>query len=506
MLKRRASGLLLHISSLPSPFGIGDTGPTAYRFADFLAGAHQRYWQILPLNPTSTGHDNSPYKSTSAFALNPLFISPELLVSGGLCEERDLDGAPSFPEGTVDYPAVERFKEALFDTAVTRFRAGRGDHDAYAAFCRKNEWWLSGFALFTSLHRRYQDRPWNQWPDDMRLREPDAILSAQEDLAQACEREQILQFLVQVQWDALHAYCMQRGIRIIGDMPIYVDYDSADVWMNPGLFRLDGDKNPVAVAGVPPDYFSRTGQLWNNPLYDWEAHRADNFSWWLMRLERSLALTDLVRIDHFRGLVAYWEVPAGAKDASNGRWVRAPATEFLSSVKARFPAMPVIAEDLGIITPDVRGIMKQFCLPGMRVLLFTFTEDPANNPNAPHAIPEDVVLYTGTHDNAPSRGWYETGATEAERQRVREYLGDDASGESLPSLLIRLAMISPATTTIIPVQDLLGLGIGARMNTPGTPEGNWRWRLSGTGMGDAIRDRLATMTHVYGRENGACGF
>jgi 4-alpha-glucanotransferase len=499
VLSGRGSGLLLHITSLPSRFGIGDIGPSAYRFVDFLADNLQKYWQILPLNPTSSIHDNSPYNSISAFAWSPLLISPDLLVKEGLLTNQDLEPLPVFTPGFVDYSVVEMYKGELFSRAYRRFLEGNGDHAGYTTFCNDNAWWLSGFALFVALHKKFEEQPWNLWPTEIRNCEPDALEQVRDELAPHIDREQFLQFVFHTQWQALHQYCMKRGVRIIGDMPIFVDYDSADVWMNPELFRLDGSKKPVVVAGVPPDYFSKTGQLWGNPLYDWDAHRRTGFAWWLRRLERTLVYTDLVRIDHFRGLVAYWEVPAEAETAIAGRWVPAPGKEFLDAVKARFPSMPIIAEDLGIITPDVRDLMKQFDLSGMRVLLFTFTDDLQENPNAPHNIPSHVILYTGTHDNAPVRGWYEEEATEEGRKRVADYLGPEVSARDLPDRLIRLAMISGAETTIFPVQDLLGLGMDARLNTPGTRHGNWRWRLSDNLITPDVADRLRLMTRVYRR-------
>ena len=495
----RASGLLLPISSLPSPYGIGDLGEAAYRFADFLAGSRQRYWQILPLNPTSTAHDNSPYMSTSAFATNPLFLSPDLMVRDGLLEKSDLSGIPRYSVSGVDYAAVEQVRERLFDRAYTTFTEEEKLPAAFDAFCFGNAAWLDDYALFTALHRKFSGRPWYEWPEEFRTRSPDALRDTREELARDTGRERFLQYLFDLQWQELRRYCAGKAVRIIGDMPIYVDYDSADVWAHPDLFRLDSSGKPCAVAGVPPDYFSRTGQLWKNPLYEWERHRATGFSWWLERLGRALSMTELVRIDHFRGLQAYWEVPAGAETAEGGRWVPAPGREFLSAVRARFPAMPVIAEDLGIITRDVRELMREYNLPGMRVLLFAFTSEPAENPNAPHNIPRDVLLYTGTHDNAPVQGWFSREATDADRLRVDEYLGRMADPDSLAETLVRLAMISPAEVTIFPVQDILGLGYEARMNTPGTPAGNWRWRLSDDMLTEEVGRRLGTMTRVTGR-------
>jgi 4-alpha-glucanotransferase len=495
----RASGLLLHITSLPSRFGIGDLGPAAYRFVDFLAESHQKYWQILPLNPTSSAHGSSPYKSTSANAANILLISPDLLVSSGLLDESDLSDTPRFPEKSVDFPSVERYKNALLTLAFENFQGGRGDHRGYVSFCDDNRGWLEDFSLFTAIHRKFGGAPWSAWPEDIRRRKPESIAALQQEMVNEIGQEQFLQYIFHIQWLALHEYCTKQGIQIIGDMPIYVDYDSADVWTWPQLFRLDADLTPLVVAGVPPDYFSRTGQLWRNPLYNWEVHRHTGFAWWLSRLERALSYTDLVRIDHFRGLVAYWEVPAGAVNAIGGRWVPAPGEELMGVVRARFPHLPVIAEDLGTITLDVRELMHRFNLAGMRVLLFTFTGDLSQNPNAPHNIPEHVLLYTGTHDNAPVRGWYEQESSEADRQRVVQYLGPLISAATLPDALIRLAMISAAETTIIPMQDLLGLGSDARMNTPGSESGNWQWRLQDGQITPEVVERLRTMTRVYNR-------
>jgi 4-alpha-glucanotransferase len=498
-MSRRGSGVLLHISSLPSSQGIGDLGPAAYRFVDFLSAARQQYWQILPLNPTSPDHDHSPYKSTSAFAANTLLISPELLVTSGLLREENISSPPRSSPDTVDFSAVAGYKETLFSAACAKFLSSSVVPPGFTAFCRDNAGWLDDFSLFAALKRKHGYLTWNHWPDGLKLREQDALEAAREDLHEAIGREQVLQYLFATQWQSLRGYCAQKGIRILGDMPIYVDYDSADVWTNPALFLLDRDREPVVVAGVPPDYFSRTGQLWKNPLYNWEEHRKTGFAWWLGRLDHALSMVDEVRIDHFRGLVAYWEVPAGAPDATGGKWVPAPAEEFLAEVKKRHPTLPVIAEDLGIITPDVRDIMQRYDLAGMRVLIFAFTDDPRKNPNAPHNIPEHVVLYTGTHDNPPVRGWYGAEATAADRERVARYLGSRVTGEDLPEVLVRLAMISVAETVIIPVQDLLGLGSDARMNTPGTETGNWRWRVREDGITPEITENLRLMTTQYDR-------
>jgi 4-alpha-glucanotransferase len=476
---------------------------------DFLSDAHQRYWQILPINPTSREYDNSPYHSISAFAFNTNLISPECLVTDGLLDRSDIGTVPEFPAGTVDYEAVIRYKEQLFSSAYERFRKdlinpGRSDpgntHDAYDAFCKKNSWWLEDFALFTSLKRHYRGRAWNRWPEDVKYRRKAALDAMRDGLKDTIGQEKFLQYIFHSQYRALKNYCTQKGVQLIGDLPIYVTYDSVDLWTHPELFRLDENLEPLVVAGVPPDYFSRTGQLWKNPLYCWEEHERSGFSWWIQRIEHNLSLFDYTRIDHFRGLVAYWEVPADAKDAISGRWVPAPGERLLSLIKKRHGDLPVIAEDLGVITPDVSELISRFCLPGMRVLLFAFTGDPSGSPHAPHNIIKNCLLYTGTHDNTTTRGWLESEATGPEKQRLFRYIGRKIPPDQLPDLLIRLAMITIADTVIFPMQDILALGAKARMNRPGTESGNWRWQLKKDQISPVVTGYLGEMTVLYGRD------
>jgi 4-alpha-glucanotransferase len=507
-MKGRGSGILAHITSLYSGFGIGDLGPSAFRFVDFLSDANQRYWQILPINPTSREYDNSPYHSLSAFAFNTNLISPEYLVKDGFLDTSDIGVVPEFPVGRVDFDAVIRFKEKIFSSAYERFRKEQINHgryhagntnDAYDAFCRENSWWLEDFALFTSLKRHYKGTAWNQWPDEIKYRRTTALDAMQDRIKTEIGREKFLQYIFHSQYRALKNYCTQKGVYLIGDLPIYVTYDSADVWTHPELFQLDGTLNPVVVAGVPPDYFSKTGQLWKNPLYCWEEHERSGFSWWIRRIEHNLSLFDYTRIDHFRGLVAYWEVPAGAKDAMCGKWVLAPGEKLLSLIKKQHSDLPIIAEDLGVITPDVSELIDRFGLPGMRVLLFAFTNDPSGSPHAPHNMIKNCLLYTGTHDNATTRGWLESEATVHEKQRLFTYIGRKISPDRLPDLLIRLAMISIADTVIFPLQDILTLGIEARMNRPGTEIGNWRWQLTRDQISPPVIQNLGELTALYGR-------
>jgi len=497
-MKIRGCGILLHISSLPSHYGIGDFGPAAYRFADFLAGTGQKYWQILPLNPTDPAYDDNPYHSTSAFALNPLFISPDLMADDGFIDLPDIGNVPAFPDHQVDFSRVIPFKEQIFSRAYDRFVNG-GDRRDYEKFCHENAWWLEDFALFSAIREDRSGSVWNLWPDDLKLRKPGVLEEEKERLHDRIERVKFLQYVCMYQWQKLRKYCGDRGIRIIGDIPIYVDYDSADVWEHPEYFKLDPDLQPVVVAGVPPDYFSSTGQLWYNPVYQWEVLKKSGFSWWIRRIERNLSLVDYIRIDHFRGLVACWEVPAGSKTAMEGTWVEAPAEELLTTFVRKFPCLPVIAEDLGVITPDVREVMQQFSLPGMKVLLFAFEEKFEKSPYISHNMVRGCVLYTGTHDNNPVRGWIEQDATKEHRERLHQYFGYDIPPDELSRAFIRLAMSTVANTVIIPLQDLLGLGSESRMNRPGINEGNWKWRFSEDMLTPGIIEELSSLTTIYGR-------
>lgn len=498
-MNRRGSGILLHITSLYSEYGIGDLGPSARRFVDFLSDAKQRYWQILPLHPTSPEYDNSPYHSISAFAGNTNLISPEGLVKDGFLQKSDIAEVPEFPCGTVDFDAVIRFREQLFSLAYEHFQRDTAGHAGYDEFCRDNRSWLEDYALFESLRRHYHGTLWSSWPDAIKYRDPAALEEVRGKFQKDIEREKFLQYIFTCQWQALRDYCIQKNIRLIGDIPIYVSYDSADVWSHPELFRLDDGLHPLGMAGVPPDYFSRTGQLWKNPLYCWEEHERTGFSWWVHRVEHTLSFVDYARIDHFRGLVAYWDVPAGAPDALTGKWVPAPGEKLLTLLKNRLGGLPLIAEDLGIITPDVRHFIDRFDLPGMRVLLFAFVDDPAKSPHAPHNLNRNCILYTGTHDNSTVRGWMDSEAAMAEKQRLFRYIGQEPAADLVPAAVLRLAMMSVAGTVIFPLQDILGLGADARMNRPGTGKGNWRWRLKENQITPAVTEKLGDMTEVYGR-------
>jgi 4-alpha-glucanotransferase len=494
----RSSGVLLPISCLPTSFGIGDLGPAAYRFVDLLHESKQRFWQILPLNPTVSTYCHSPYHSTSAFAFNPLLISPELLLEEGLITADDLAGTPAFPAGQVDYETVSRFKLGLLDCVYQRHRQ-RHHGLEFKAFCDQNAPWLDDFALFTACKTKFPGDKWDSWPDDIRSRKPQALERLASDMADEMERTKLWQYLFFKQWTQLKHYCRSRSVHVFGDMPIYMPFDCTDVWAHRDLFKLDGHSRPTAVSGVPPDYFSATGQLWGHPVYDWQVHQKTRYDWWIKRLAHNLMLFDYLRIDHFRGLVAYWEVPADEATAMNGKWIEVPVADFFDEVMRRFACTPIVAEDLGVITPDVREIMGRYGFPGMRILLFGFSDDVSANPNAPHNIVRQCVVYTGTHDNNTVKGWFKMDAGQEEKRALLRYLGRPLAVDELPWELIRLAMMSPAVLSVIPMQDLLGLDGDARINRPGRMEDNWLWRMSANQMADFPKDRLREMTEIYGR-------
>jgi 4-alpha-glucanotransferase len=492
VLDDRASGILLHVTSLPSPYGIGDLGPSAFAWVDRLARAGQSWWQALPLGPT--GYGNSPYQPLSSFAGNILLISPDRLVEDGLLQPSDLDPA-SFPTGEVDYPAVIQFKHRLLARAWSRFRTGAcaDQHHAFEQYCRDHADWLNDYALFRALKVRHGGAHYLTWSRDIMVREPAALDAARRKHAALIDVARFGQFLVATQGGLLREYARARGVRLIGDLPFFVSPDSSDVWANPEIFQLDEERRPRFVAGVPPDYFSPEGQLWGNPVYDWNALRRTGYRWWLDRLRALLVHVDLVRLDHFRGYAAAWHIPAGAATAQSGRWLPGPGGELFQATQSELGRLPLIAEDLGLITPDVRELREQFQLPGMRVLQFAFDGDP-DNPFLPHNYGPDAVVYTGTHDNDTTRGWYES-LPEGQRQALWSYLGRSSreSGD-IAWELIRLAWSSAASLAMAPLQDVLNLGKEARMNRPGSAAGNWRWRVTDGMLTEPIFDRLRVLT------------
>ncbi len=491
--KHRSCGILLHPTSLPGPYGIGDLGPAARAWVDALARARQKWWQILPLGPT--GYGDSPYQSFSAFAGNPYLVSPEALVHHGLLDAGDLAGV-RLPADRVEYGTVIQFKLRVLSRAWENFQAGRapGLRPAFDSFQHDNAGWLEDYALFMALKDAH-DRSWFDWPAEIRVRQAGALARARQEQAAACARHKFHQFLFFHQWRDLKQYAQGKGLGIIGDVPIFVAGDSADVWANPHLFWLDDQRRLTVVAGVPPDYFSATGQLWGNPLYDWTALGRTGYAWWVSRMQATLRQVDLIRLDHFRGFEAYWEVPAGRPTAEVGRWVKGPGAVLLDTLRRALGGLPLIAEDLGLITPQVEALRDQFDLPGMRVLQFAFSGAP-DHPYLPHNFVRNTAVYTGTHDNDTTRGWY-AALDEAQRDRVRRYLARD--GSTIGWDLIRLAWASVADYALVPLQDLLNLGSEARMNTPGRAKGNWTWRFTDDLLTESLLDRLAQITALYGR-------
>jgi len=500
MLETRASGILLHPTSLPGGHGIGDLGPEARAFVDQLARMGQSLWQILPLVPTSAG--DSPYSGLSTFAGNPLLVSFDDLAADGLASAEVMAMLPPNREGPVDYGAVGAAKMPALDRVCADFlrRADEEIRSDFELFQARNDAdWLDDYALFVALKAQNGGRSWVEWPDAQVRREPAAMEQARQQLGHEILKIKVQQFLFFRQWDRLHRHARDKGVAIVGDIPIFVAGDSADVWSRPDLFELDQHGRPLVVAGVPPDYFSATGQLWGNPLYRWDAHRAEGFAWWHRRLAKTLEAVDWVRIDHFRGFESYWEVPAHETTAINGRWVPAPGYELFQSIQDRFGRAPIIAEDLGIITDEVERLRDHFGFPGMRVLPFEFGEDFYPERYDPHRFPENRVFYTGTHDNDTILGWLaQIGGDEGRSGRaVLDYLGSDRHAPHWD--FIRFALNTNARFAVVPVQDLLGLGTEARMNVPGRAEGNWGWRLAPGQLNDGTMDYMRRLTADSGR-------
>ncbi len=470
----RASGLLLHVTSLPSPYGIGDLGPSALEWVNRLHDAGQSWWQALPLGPT--GYGNSPYQSLSSFAGNALVISPDGLIADGLLLASDCEA--HFAADVVDYDAIIPFKERLLETAWTNLKAGKRKdlRSAYDEFCANQAHWLEDYALFRALKTKYHGAYYLNWPAELVQRSPQALAEARRELASPIDQVRFAQFLLVRQTDQLKEHAHAKGIGLIGDLPFFVSPDSSDIWANPELFLLDEQRRPRFVAGVPPDYFSAQGQLWGNPVYNWDALRATGYRWCVDRLRSLLAHVDVIRLDHFRGFAAAWHVPAGAPTAQSGQWMPGPGASFFQTLQRELGRLPFIAEDLGIITPDVRTLRDQFQVPGTRVLQFAF-DGHADNPYLPHNFVSNTVAYTGTHDNAPTRQWYEE-LPDYQRQNFWRCLqrAPGEVAEAAPALM-HLAWSSPAALTIAPLQDLLNLGKETRMNVPGRADGNWRWRI-----------------------------
>jgi len=498
-LRSRKSGILLHFTSLPSEFGIGDLGKGAYDFADFLSNSKQTLWQVLPFSPSSPVCGNSPYCSFSAFAGNPLLIAPDMLVQDGYLSWNDLERAPKFNPTKVDYAAVTEFKKRVLGIAYEKFKTMPDTECRHENFVNENAGWLDDYAMFMSLHDHFSGVPWFEWPVEIRDRTQPALDEWRQKLAERIKQEKFNQFVFFRQLSLLKGYCNRKQINLIGDIPIYVSHDSSDVWANPEYFKLDSEKKPICVAGVPPDYFSETGQLWGNPVYCWEKLKETSYEWWIDRIRQNLRYLDQIRIDHFRGFVAYWEVPVKEKTAVNGKWVKAPASDFFSTLLRHFPSIPIIAEDLGTITAEVREIISEFNIPGMKVLQFAFGDNSASNPYIPHNHVEHCIAYTGTHDNNTIKGWFEQDAGETEKKNLCAYFGKEFDENNVADQLVRTAMMSVASMSIIPMQDFLELGPEARMNTPSVSFGNWEWRVKASQLTKDLAKKIADLTEVYGR-------
>jgi 4-alpha-glucanotransferase len=494
----RSSGILLHPTSLPGRYGIGDLGAEARRFADFLAAAGQTLWQVLPLGPTGFG--DSPYQGFSARAGNPLLISLESLVEKGWLEASALAGAPEFPEDRVDFERLIPWKTAVLESA-------KPPASGFEDFCEANAHWLEDFALFMALKEAHQGVAWTQWEPGARDRDPKALAKWREQLAKPMAAQKFLQFAFFEQWRELRDYCRARGVRIMGDLPIYVAHDSVDVWANPQYFHLDALGNPTVVAGVPPDYFSETGQLWGNPIYRWDVLAKDGYRWWLDRLRAAFEMVDMIRLDHFRGFEAYWEIPASEPTAVQGRWVKGPGAALFQAAQSALGELPLVAENLGVITPEVEAMRHEFGFPGMSVLQFAFGTDAQAPTFRPHNYPREVVAYSGTHDSDTTVGWWSSkGRGEStrsdddirrERDFAMRYLNTD--GKEIHWVFIRTLLASVADTVLFPMQDVLGLGTEARMNLPATLGGNWRWRYQAGALTPELAERLRMLTELYDR-------
>lgn len=493
---KRSSGILLHPTSLPGPDGIGDLGPEAYNWINFLSDTGCSLWEILPLGPT--GYGDSPYQCFSAFAGNPYLVNPAFLMDTGLLKRSDVLDRPQFPLDHVDFGPVIQWKLLLLDRAYARFvtTENKSLTAVYEDFCNKESYWLDDFALFMAIKETNNGVSWDQWEKPLRMHEEKALSEFTAEHHLEVEKHKFRQFLFFRQWMDVKEYAASKGIKVIGDAPIFVAFDSADAWANPELFFLDKDRKPTVVAGVPPDYFSPTGQLWGNPLYNWKAHEKTGFDWWIKRLKSLFKLVDIVRLDHFRGFAGYWEIPFGNPTAEIGRWVPGPGKPFFEALQKALGDLPIIAEDLGEITPDVVELRDAFNFPGMKILQFGFSSD-SSDPFLPHNYPRNCVAFTGTHDNDTVWGWYRNTATEKEKDFCRRYLA--RSGEDIAHDLIRAVWFSVAAFALCPMQDLLNLGGEARMNFPGKPGGNWQWRMLAGAVPPWMKNQLREWNSLYSR-------
>lgn len=491
----RLSGIILHPTSLPGPDGIGDIGPEAYRWIDFLSKTDCNLWQMLPLGPT--GYGDSPYQCFSAFAGNPMLISPALLLENGLISRQDLSDRPDFPNDKIIFEKVIYWKHLLLQRAINQFKKSTSNDmkNAFEEFQQKEKSWLDDYALFMSIKKFQEASAWSSWKLDFRQRKPDSIESFRKQHAESINVIKIQQFLFFSQWTLLKQYANDNGVKIIGDVPIFIAYDSADAWSHPELFTIDDQGKLTFVAGVPPDYFSETGQLWGNPLYRWNVHQETNYSWWIERMKSALNLFDIIRLDHFRGFAGYWQIPAGMPTAEIGTWEKGPGAKLFNALNKALGNVPIIAEDLGVITPDVIKLRQKYNFPGMKIFQFAFSKD-SSDPFLPHNYPVNCVAYTGTHDNDTVLGWYQT-APEVEKDFCRRYMA--RSGSDISWDMIRAVWSSVAVMSLAPIQDFLSLDTEARMNFPGKPSGNWNWRMKPDAINHHLIERIKEINWLYGR-------
>jgi 4-alpha-glucanotransferase len=497
MTEKRSAGILAHITSLPSAFGVGDVGPQAYRFVDFLYRSRQHYWQLLPLTPVVKEQAFSPYSPVSSMAGNTWLISPELLLEEGLLKESELTLARLPASDKVDYQKVLSRKSVLFEKAYTRYRSVR--QEPFEAFCHREAYWLDDFALFVYLKEHYRHKPWHQWPEGFRHRELKNLLVFTAKHQEEIQKIKWLQFIFFKQWKSLKSYCHEQNIDIIGDLPFYISHNSVDVWSKPELFALGKTGAMAGLAGVPPDYFNENGQLWGMPVYRWEVMKEQRYDWWIKRLRKNMEMTDLVRLDHFRAFSDYWEVPAGKKTAIKGEWKTGPGASFFSVLQQEFGKLPFIAEDLGDISASVYELRDEFRLPGMKVLQFAVGDALPQSDHIPHNFSENSIAYTGTHDNNTTRGWFRSELKKKNREQLSQYTGISVSENNVHHVLARMAYASVAKTVILPIQDVLGLDKRARMNTPASTEKNWVWRLLPGQLDKKTEKSLSEWVELYGR-------
>lgn len=493
---KRSSGIILHPTSLPGKYGMGDIGPNAYKFVDFLVETKQKLWQVLPLGPT--GYGDSPYQCFSTFAGNPILISIEKLVEEGLLDKKEADPKEPFDDEKVDYGRVINYKNAVFRKAFDNFESNKkngAETAKFESFCERHSKWLDDYSLFMSLKGKFHGRPWIEWDHDIKLKQNDAVARYKHELATEIKFQKFLQYVFFKQWYELKAYANSNGVKIIGDIPIYVAFDSSDAWSSPSTFQFDSEMTPINVAGVPPDYFSKTGQLWGNPLYNWQALKDTGFKWWIDRIRSVEELVDIIRIDHFRGFAGYWAVPYGDKTAMNGKWEKGPGEDLFFAIKDAMGDLPILAEDLGFLTEDVHELRDKFNFPSMKILQFGF-DSKEGSPYVPHLFTPNSVVYTGTHDNDTIVGWYDKAPAE-DKKYVKEYMNTD--GKEIAWDFIRFAWASVAVFSIAPLQDILSLGSEARLNTPSVASGNWQWRFKWDQITPQIKEKLKKFTKLYGR-------